>query len=86
MDAAACDFFVSGGRGGGISVTQKVRGGLRGGRSVVRKARGGQSGSSNVSRFYFRPKRDKIYRLRFIVSSVFNKGNGFEIYDNPFCL
>ena len=31
------------------------------------------SGDRNVSRFYFRPKSDKIYGLRFIVSSVFDK-------------
>lgn len=31
------------------------------------------SGDRNVSRFYFRPKSDKIYSLRFIVSSDFYK-------------
>ena len=42
------------------------------GRSIVRKARGGQSGGRNVSKFYFRTKRDKSYLLRFIVSPALN--------------
>ncbi len=43
------------------------------GRCVIRKARGGLSGGRNMSRFYFRPRSDKIYSLRFIVSSDFYK-------------